>query len=1001
LSIGLWSVCFASPDVNAGLKCGESADAYKGYKVNDVRIVTPLSVKTPLSFLFGSQHKLQNDFAEILPKLPLQKGGKFDRVLNSISIDALRQVYDEQVVQPGERIRFAVVSYRLENCNVTTESLDVVYLVYSSDFLYYASRIFEKPNDKITRSLAPGKLTNPGSLINTTNKLLPQPLLGYDDARKLFGGTRLSLQSKGGFIDRMDLNLSGSQNSALTDFNISGAREFNDSWISHLDWRLAYDYFNLPTNDLKLKAGSGVAQLFGASKPLTQRGILVRFGTSVEVGNRQVDAHFPLLSLVPDQSEYRAVKSYLGATINRGRQSWSASYGLQLGASAHDDGIGFVKHIFDANYRARFLRREHDPIRLDVNFGAGTAHSTNSPIPIVERFFGGNRPRPFIEGDDWIINSSPLIRSFPQYGLSRVGIGAPIGGTNFLSFNLTLSKPVWHIAAVPAEISDDPSIRDALAGALRTARTATLEVYLSDEPPFINLANQLRNDRDPNAIEGNIPELEKAFSPVPLLIEQLKGRNLPSDVMDAISEIDDDSGVLEQSKQTLQRITDDKEPFRQLAGQLIVNVTADDEGLIAGLIDGLNSIAASLRVNQLAADADAVQRSVTQLTNVRTAMLPKVKELLAYGKSDLRIYEPVRQILKNDSAPDDVSRSMTRLRALMDKIEERANDIPNVGRSADFIADDVKDAPELVLLLQNKKDVVSQFLVTQLSPDTLRQLNEYKSGEPLSKQLLTSLLQDLNRIIHGPSIFKEERFADVDLSDETSNLAEQNPQGVELIRLNRSLIAEAYPDEVELSRIDNLLDAVDDPLSDAKLMLTLATSDVTTTSVDKIRSPIHRLTIGYGDLAPSLLKRIISTTKSLQQLLANAGAQSEAQALSVETQKLRAFENQAQKAWREIPLAPAEKRTDFDIGYSARALDVVFRELNLIEVSPVLMFDAARIGPKTSPGYGNFRYGVGPALRFSLVTLDFTAGYSFNVNRKPRESRGAFVFSMTISDLFR
>jgi len=1001
LSIGLWSVCFASPDVNSSLKCGESADAYKGYKVNDIRIVTPLSVKTPFSFLFGSQQKLQHEFAAILPRLPLQKGGKFDRVLNSFSIDALRQVYDEQVVQPGERIRFAVVSYRLENCNVTTESLDVVYVVYSSDFLYYASRIFEKPNDKITRSLAPGKVTNPGSLINTTNKLLPQPLLGYDDARKLFGGTRLSLQSKGGLIDRMDLNLNGSQNSALTDFNLSGSREYNDSWISHLDWRLAYDYFNIPTNDLKLKAGSGVAQLFGASKPLTQHGILLRFGTSVEVGNRQVDADFPLLSLVPDQSGYRAVKSYLGATINRGRQSWSASYGLQLGASADDDGIGFVKHIFDANYRARFLRREHDPIRLDVNFGAGTVHSTNSPIPIVERFFGGNRPRPFIEGDDWIINSSPLIRSFPQYGLSSVGIGAPIGGTNFLSFNLTLSKPVWHIAAVPAEISDDPSIRDALAGALSTARTATLEVYLSDEPPFINLANQLRNDRDPNAIEGTIPELEKAFSPVPVLIEQLKARNPPSHVLDAISEIDDDSGVLEQSKQTLQRITDDKEPLRQLAGQLIVSVTADDEGLIAGLIDGLNSIAESLRANHLPADADSIQRSITELTNVRTAMLPKVKQLLAYGKSDLRIYEPVRQILKNDSSPDDVSRSMTRLQALLDKIEERANDIPNVGRSADFIADDMKDPAEFVLLLQNKKDVVSQFLVTQLSSDTLRQLNEFKPGEPLPKQLLMSLLQDLNRIIHGPSIFQQKRFADVDLSDETSNLAEQNPQGVALIRLNRSLIAEAYPDEVELSRIDNLLDAVDDPLSDAKLMLTLATADVTTTSVDKIRSPIHRLTIGYGDLAPSLLKRISSTTKSLQQLLANAGAQSEAQSLSVETQKLRAFENQAQKAWREIPLIPAEKQTDFDIGYSARALDVVFRELNLIEVSPVLMFDAARIGPQTSPGYGNFRYGVGPAVRFSLVTLDFTAGYSFNVNRKPAESRGSFVFSMTISDLFR
>jgi hypothetical protein len=116
---------------------------------------------------------------------------------------------------------------------------------------------------------------------------------------------------------------------------------------------------------------------------------------------------------------------------------------------------------------------------------------------------------------------------------------------------------------------------------------------------------------------------------------------------------------------------------------------------------------------------------------------------------------------------------------------------------------------------------------------------------------------------------------------------------------------------------------------------------------------------------------------------------------------LRVFENQAIKAWNAIPLAAAEKKTDFDIGYSVRALDVVFRELNLIEVSPVLMFDAARIGPKTSPGFGNFRYGLGPAMRFSIVTLDFTAGYSFNLNRMPAERRGAFVFSMTISDLFR
>jgi hypothetical protein len=288
-----------------------------------------------------------------------------------------------------------------------------------------------------------------------------------------------------------------------------------------------------------------------------------------------------------------------------------------------------------------------------------------------------------------------------------------------------------------------------------------------------------------------------------------------------------------------------------------------------------------------------------------------------------------------------------------------------------------------------------------LSSGTVQQLKVFKPGEPIPGTLLNSLLLDLNRIIHGPSIFQEERFEDIDLNDETSSLAQQNPQGSDLIRLNRSLIAEAYPDELAESQIDNLLAPLDDPLKDAQLMLGLATGDPATTSLDKIRSSIHRLTIGYGDLAPPLLTRIATLSKPLQQLLSEEGAQSDAGPLNVEIHKLRAFETQVQHSWNAIPLAPAEKKTDFDIGYSARALDVVFRELNLIEVSPVLMFDAARIGPTTSPGFGKFRYGVGPALRFSVVTLDFTAGYSFNVNRKPTEGRGAFVFSMTISDLFR
>src|SRR5262247_4136779 len=68
-----------STAVFATQPCGESTDAYIGYKVNDVRIITPLSIKTPLSFLFGSQRKFGNEFEELISQLPLKRGDSFDR----------------------------------------------------------------------------------------------------------------------------------------------------------------------------------------------------------------------------------------------------------------------------------------------------------------------------------------------------------------------------------------------------------------------------------------------------------------------------------------------------------------------------------------------------------------------------------------------------------------------------------------------------------------------------------------------------------------------------------------------------------------------------------------------------------------------------------------------------------------------------------------------------------------------------------------------------------
>lgn len=76
----------------------------------------------------------------------------------------------------------------------------------------------------------------------------------------------------------------------------------------------------------------------------------------------------------------------------------------------------------------------------------------------------------------------------------------------------------------------------------------------------------------------------------------------------------------------------------------------------------------------------------------------------------------------------------------------------------------------------------------------------------------------------------------------------------------------------------------------------------------------------------------------------------------------------------------------------------LFDQVNVASISPVLMFDAARMDP--DGGLGT-RYGFGVGLRATLVnSVDFTLGYVANPRRAAGESPGAFFLTMRIRDLF-
>jgi hypothetical protein len=79
-----------------------------------------------------------------------------------------------------------------------------------------------------------------------------------------------------------------------------------------------------------------------------------------------------------------------------------------------------------------------------------------------------------------------------------------------------------------------------------------------------------------------------------------------------------------------------------------------------------------------------------------------------------------------------------------------------------------------------------------------------------------------------------------------------------------------------------------------------------------------------------------------------------------------------------------------------RAIDVFLHELNIYSISPVAIFDVARVWPVNE----GVHYGVGPGMRLSLVNANFTISYGFNPRRSAGESIGAIFFKLDITSLF-
>ena len=115
-------------------------------------------------------------------------------------------------------------------------------------------------------------------------------------------------------------------------------------------------------------------------------------------------------------------------------------------------------------------------------------------------------------------------------------------------------------------------------------------------------------------------------------------------------------------------------------------------------------------------------------------------------------------------------------------------------RKTDFSLGDLKDFPGLVGRLSSvTPDALSAYLWANIPPVTQTQVQDTALSVNQRKSVLVGAL---NFILQSTKIYNPARFSAIPLSPEAKALVAQDPTGSDLVRLNRILLAEAYPLEI-------------------------------------------------------------------------------------------------------------------------------------------------------------------------------------------------------------
>jgi cell division protein FtsW len=119
------------------------------------------------------------------------------------------------------------------------------------------------------------------------------------------------------------------------------------------------------------------------------------------------------------------------------------------------------------------------------------------------------------------------------------------------------------------------------------------------------------------------------------------------------------------------------------------------------------------------------------------------------------------------------------------------------GNSGLFRARDFRQPAALAQKIASGREGVSGLVRGRIPAESLYLLGHYGSLKKVDADSLKKILaQTLNPILLGGSIYDELAFKDVKLSKNSAGLLAQDPEGEELVKLNRMLLQAAFPSEI-------------------------------------------------------------------------------------------------------------------------------------------------------------------------------------------------------------